>query len=175
MSNAVVIRRPAAFLDRDGVLNVDTGYVHRWDQIEWIEGAIDAVKMLNDRGYLVIVVTNQAGVAYGYYRESDVVLLHETMNRELRKRGAHIDAFYYCPHHPTRGSSVYVKNCECRKPNPGLIRQALADWPVAADRSFLIGDKQSDVDAAQAAGVHGLLFLGGSLTDAVQQALATAA
>lgn len=152
--------KPAVFLDRDGVLNVDKGYVHRSEDFVWVEGAPEAVKWLNDRGYLVIVVTNQAGIARGYYTEEKFLYFMDWMNGELRRRGAHIDAFYYCPHHPTEGIEPYRRECRCRKPAPGLLEQALEDWPVDLERSFLIGDKESDLLAAQAAGIRGLLFTG---------------
>jgi len=161
------MRRPAVFLDRDGVLNEDGGYVHRPEQVRWMPQAREAVKWLNDRGYLVFVVTNQAGVARGYYSESDVTELHRWMNRELGRIGAHVDAFYYCPHHPEAGEPPYRAACGCRKPAPGMIRRAMAEWDVDAANSFLIGDKPSDLQAAEAAGIAGRLYEGGSLMEVV--------
>lgn len=157
--------RPAAFLDRDGVLNVDRGYVFRRDDFIWNEGAAVAVKWLNEHGYYVFVVTNQSGVARGYYREEDVTALHAWMNEELARAGAHIDAFYYCPHHPEGEVQEYRAVCACRKPAPGLIVQAMREWPVDKGRSFLVGDKPSDIGAAQAAGIKGYLFAGGNLME----------
>ncbi len=156
-------RRPAAFLDRDGVLNADTGYVHRPDQIVWIEGAADAVARLNDAGYFVFVVTNQSGVARGYYGEATVQELHRWMNQRLAESSAHVDAFYYCPHHPTAGHPPYGQACDCRKPAPGMIRRALAEWPVEIAGSFLIGDQPTDLAAAAAARIAGFDFPGGNL------------
>src|SRR5262249_43008423 len=104
-------RRPAAFLDRDGVLNVDHGYVYRAQDFVWIPGAIKAIKRLNDAGFLVIVVTNQSGVARGLYHEDDIRMLHQWINEALRPEGAHIDAFYYCPHHPEGTVPGYAKVC----------------------------------------------------------------
>lgn len=164
-------RRPAAFLDRDGVLNLDKGYVSRPDDFEWCEGAIATVKELNDRGYYVFVVTNQAGVAYGYYEEAAVLELHRWMTAELAKHGAHIDAFYYCPHHPSGLREAYTMVCDCRKPAPGLLLAALREWNVDRERSFLIGDKHSDIQAAKTAGVRGLLWSGGDLRLALDEAL----
>jgi D-glycero-D-manno-heptose 1,7-bisphosphate phosphatase len=164
-------KKPAAFLDRDGVLNIDRGYVHTHEEFTWVEGAKEAVKLLNDRGYLVIVITNQAGVARGYYAEEQVESLHDWMNEELNKVGAYIDAFYFCPHHPTEGIDSYRLDCSCRKPKPGLVLQALAEWPVDPEKSFLIGDKTSDLAAAEAAGIKGYLFSGGILLDFVQSCL----
>ena len=163
--------RPAAFLDRDGILNRDTGYVFRREDFQWSEGAVEAAKLLNDSGYLVFVITNQSGVAHGYYDEEAVHELHCWMAAELLHKGAHIDAFYYCPHHPEGTRKEYAVVCECRKPKPGLLLAAIREWCVDRERSFLIGDKESDVQAAEAAGVRGLLWRGGNLRDAVEVAL----
>jgi D,D-heptose 1,7-bisphosphate phosphatase len=146
--------RPAAFLDRDGTLNEDTGYVHRPDQFRWLPGATETIRLLNDLGYLVLVITNQAGIARGYYRESDVVALHAWMNGQLRPLGVHIDAFYFCPHHPTDGIGEYRIACDCRKPAPGLVMQAARDWHVDMSRSIACGDKRSDTEAWLHAGVR---------------------
>lgn len=148
---------PAAFLDRDGVLNEDAGYVHRPDQVRWVEGAPDAVRLLNRRGFWVIVVTNQSGVVRGYYPEADVHALHRWMNRALAAQGAQVDGFHHCPHHPEGRVAPYARVCGCRKPRPGLIEQACAARPVDRGRSFLIGGKPSDLEAA-AAGIPGFLF-----------------
>ena len=157
--------RPAAFLDRDGVLNHDAGFVHRPEDFRWIEGAQEAVRYLKERGCLVFVVTNQSGVAQGLYEESDVAALHGWINRELARVGTQVDAFYYCPHHPEGARARYRRVCDCRKPAPGMLRQAMAEWPVDAARSFLIGDQPRDLEAAEAAGVRGYLFSGGNLLD----------
>ena len=164
-----VRRRPAAFLDRDGVLNVDHGYVHRSDQIDWIPGAIAAVRSLNDLGYRVVVVTNQAGVAHGHYEEEAVHALHAWMRDELAVHGAFIDAFYHCPYHPDGKIERFRLAHIDRKPGPGMILRALADLEIDKERSFLIGDKQSDVAAAEAAGIPGFLFAGGNLAEFVDQ------
>lgn len=156
-------KKPAVFLDRDGVLNVDTGYVHRPEEFIWVEGAKEAIKYLNDQGYLVIVVTNQAGVARGYYTERDVHHLHTWINEELALVGAHIDAFYYCPHHAQAGKGAYAVDCGCRKPAPGLLLRALQEWEIDIDKSFMVGDKLSDLEAAEGAGIKGYLFQGGNL------------
>lgn len=157
-------RRPALFLDRDGVLNTDTGYPYRADQIEWIEGAAEAVKLANDAGFYVFVVTNQAGVARGFFGEDDVRALHAWMGAELQKHGAHIDRFEYCPTHPEGRIAAYTRQDERRKPAPGMIAGLMDDFPVDAARSFLVGDKDSDVAAAEAAGLPGYRFKGGDLT-----------
>src|SRR6202167_2092810 len=164
-------RRPAAFLDRDGVLNRDVGYVWRQENFQWMPGAQPAVKRINDAGHLAIVITNQAGVARGLYGEADIGNLHRWMNDELGRDGAHIDAFYYCPHHPSEGQGAYRLACDCRKPAPGMLLRAMREWPVDRAASFMIGDKEIDMEAASAAGVRGLLFDGGDLDALVQSAL----
>lgn len=150
--------RPAAFLDRDGVLNKDNGYTHRPDDLVWIDGAPEAIRILNEAGYYVIVVTNQAGVARGYYDEDAVRAFHSRMQDLLVAAGAHIDAFYHCPHHPEGTRKAFSIDCRCRKPGPGLLEQAAQDWPIDAGRSFLIGDKDSDIAAAASFGVRGAKF-----------------
>ncbi len=156
--------RPAAFLDRDGVLNADTGYPHRVEDLQWIPGARKAVRLLNDRGYLVIVVTNQAGVARGYYDEQELAQFHAAMQEQLAEEGAHVDAFYHCPYHGEGSVPEFtVDNHPDRKPNPGMILRALSDWPVNKAASFLVGDRASDIEAATRAGVPGHLFEGGDL------------
>lgn len=155
-------RRPAAFLDRDGVLNVDRGYTHRPDQLEWIDGAPEAVHLLNEAGYIVIVVTNQSGVARGFYDEDAVRRFHAHMQAALKSHAAHIDAFYYCPHHPNGTVKEYALRCNCRKPGVGLLEQAAREWPIDVSRSFLVGDKMNDLKAAAAFKIKGLLFDGRS-------------
>lgn len=165
-------RRRAAFFDRDGVLNEDVGFAHRPDQIAWMPGAREAVKRLNDAGFLVFVVTNQGGVARGLYSEEHVRTLHRWMQEELRAVGAHVDAFYHCPHHPDHGEPPYRTDCRCRKPEPGMLLQAMAEWPVEPQGSFLIGDRETDVQAAQRAGIEGTLYRGGDLDALVADILA---
>lgn len=152
-----VMTRPAAFLDRDGVLKVDTGYVHRKEQVVWVAGAKDAIKALNDRGYYVFVITKQSGVARGFYRTRDVEALHIWMNDELRAVGAHVDAFEYCPFHPEGVVREFARSSRRRKPAPGMIEDLMAAWTIDRSRSFVAGDQPSDVAAAQAAGIPGLL------------------
>ncbi len=156
-------RRPAAFLDRDGVLNRDVGYVHTPDMIEWVPGAMAAVRYLNEAGYYTFVVTNQAGVAHGYYGEDDIHALHAWMNAELGRAGARIDAFFHCPYHPEGTVEAYRRVSEDRKPAPGMLLRARREWPVDWGRSFLVGDRDSDIAAAAAAGIPGHRFEGGDL------------
>jgi D-glycero-D-manno-heptose 1,7-bisphosphate phosphatase len=151
-------RRPAIFLDRDGVINVDRGYTHQPDQLEWIPGAPDAVRLMNEAGYYVFVVTNQSGVARGYYDEAAVKRFHLHIQQNLAAYGAHIDAFYYCPHHPEGSVKQLSIQCRCRKPMPGMLEQAARDWPIDLGRSFLIGDKDHDLAAAAAFRIRGIKF-----------------
>jgi D-glycero-D-manno-heptose 1,7-bisphosphate phosphatase len=154
--------RPAAFLDRDGVLNVDHGYAHRLDQLDWIKGAPEAVRLLNEAGYVVIVVSNQSGVARGLYDEAAVEAFHAHMQDELARHDAHIDAFYYCPHHPDGTVAPFNIDCGCRKPATGMLEQAARDWPIDRNRSFLIGDRDGDMAAAAAFNIKGLRFDAGA-------------
>ena len=151
-------RRPAAFLDRDGVINRDHGYVHRPEQVEWIPGAQESVRRLNDLGYRVVVVTNQAGVAHGHYGEDEIITLHDWIQEELAAKGAFVDAFYFCPYHPNARVERFRADHIDRKPNPGMIFRAFSDMQIDKNRSFLIGDKDSDIECARSAGIKGFLF-----------------
>ena len=163
--------KPAIFFDRDGVLNHDLGYVHKPSDFKWIDGAIEAIKFLNHNGYLVIIVTNQSGLARGYFSKEDLNNLHNWMNGVLLKKGARVDKIYYCPHHPDGLVENYSIKCSCRKPEPGMIFQAINDLKVEASASFLIGDKESDLQAAQSAGIKGYLFEGGDLFNFLKEIL----
>ena len=163
--------RPAVFFDRDGVLNVDAGYTHRPEALRWIEGAMEAVRLCNAAGRLVFVVTNQSGVARGYFTEDTVRAFHDRMRADLRRVGAHVDAFAYCPHHPEGVVPDLAVDCACRKPRPGMILELLARWPVDPARSLLIGHSPRDLAAAAAAGLRGALFRGGDLAAFVRGAL----
>ena len=156
--------RPALFLDRDGVLNEDRGYVSRWEDFHWIAGAREAVAAFNRAGWLVIVVTNQSGVGRGFYTEAAMHDLHAAMRADLATVGGRIDAFYHAPQHPDAALDAYRHpDSPDRKPNPGMILRALEDWPIDRAASLLVGDKPSDLEAALRAGVRGVLFDGGDL------------
>lgn len=156
--------RPALFLDRDGVLNEDPGYVYRWEDFRWILGAMATVAAFNRAGWLVIVVTNQSGIGRGYYTEAEMHALHARMGEDLATVGGHIDAFYHAPDHPDAALDAYRHpDPPDRKPNPGMILRALSEWPIDREASLLIGDKPSDLEAALRAGIRGVLFEGGDL------------
>jgi D-glycero-D-manno-heptose 1,7-bisphosphate phosphatase len=153
-----VIRRPAVFLDRDGVINLDTGYAHRPEELAFTPQAIAGIKAINEAGTYALVVTNQAGIARGYYAEADMHRFHAAIQQRLLEAGAHIDAFYFCPYHPDGRVPAYASDHQDRKPNPGMILRALADWPIDRDSSFLIGDRETDAQAAIAAGLPAYLI-----------------
>ena len=156
--------RPALFLDRDGVINIDRNYIYRVEDFEWVEGAVNVIKRFNDKGWWVFVVTNQSGIARGYYTEEQMQTLHDWLQAELAKRDAKIDQIYHCPFHEEGTIPRYTKDSYDRKPKPGMLIRAMTDFPVIKERSFLIGDKQADLEAAKAAGVRGFLFSGGNLS-----------
>ena len=158
-----MVRRPALFLDRDGVINIDHGYVHCWDQLDLLPGLAEVIRAFNEAGWFVFVITNQAGVARGYYDESAVDLLHDQIRDWLASRGAHVDQFYYCPLHPQGSIAAYRAESSDRKPGPGMLLRAFAEWPVDIERSFLVGDQETDMAAAAAAGIKGHLFQGGDV------------
>ena len=151
--------RPALFLDRDGVVNVDHGYVHKADNIEFVDGIFELVQLAHGNGFAVVIVTNQAGIARGYYTEQCFQSLSHWMMDCFAEAGAPIDAIYHCPHHPTEGLGANKQDCQCRKPRPGLILQAMADLSIDIPYSILIGDKPSDLVAGQRAGVPHLFLL----------------
>jgi D-glycero-D-manno-heptose 1,7-bisphosphate phosphatase len=150
------ISRRAVFLDRDGTLNVEVNYLHRIEDLALVPGAAAAVRSLSQAGFLVIVVTNQAGIARGYYDEATLHALHEEIQRRLAAEGARIDAFYFCPHHPEFGDV-----CECRKPAPGMLRQAAQDHAIDLANSWLIGDTSGDIGAGSAVGCRTILVRSG--------------
>lgn len=145
------------FLDRDGTLNEEVHYLHRTSDLKLLPGVAEALRTLKEAGYRLVVVTNQAGVARGYYSEEDVKVLHGYMNRMLEEQGAAIDGFYYCPHHPEHGTGVYKRECRCRKPGTGMFEMAEKQFEVDRAHSFMIGDKLLDIEAGNAYGLTTVL------------------
>jgi D-glycero-D-manno-heptose 1,7-bisphosphate phosphatase len=151
--------KPAVFLDRDGVLNEDRGYVHRWEDFSFLPGVIEALRQLQHKGYLLVVITNQSAVARGLCAEADVLALHERMRAFLRERGIELAGIYHCPHHPQGSVSDYAIACACRKPEPGMILRAAQAHGIDLSRSLLVGDKISDLEAGRAAGIPSLYLV----------------
>lgn len=155
------IGQPAIFLDRDGTINEDIGYASHPDDLHIYSFAAEAIRLINDAGFKVIVVTNQSGIARGLYDEATLATIHEKLIRELEREGAHIDAVYYCPHHPRIGNQTYRQDCECRKPQTGMLEQAAREHDINLAESFVIGDKASDINLATNAGAQGVLVMTG--------------
>ncbi|CAN5210054.1 HAD-IIIA family hydrolase [soil metagenome] len=156
-------RRPAIFLDRDGVLNVDHGHVGTLDRFEWTEGALDAIALANARGFYVFIVTNQAGIGKGYYALDDYRRLSLYIRERVAEHGGRIDDERFCPDHPEATVDAYRKVSNWRKPAPGMLLDLMNSWPVDATNSLMIGDNETDMAAARAAGIEGHLFTGGRL------------
>ena len=143
----------AVFLDRDGVITQEPPhYAHKLSQLKLIPKSADAIRLLNENGFVVIVASNQAGIAHGYYREEDAILFHQAMKENLAKEGAYIDAIYYCPHHPEAKIDRYRVDCNCRKPKPGMLTRAEKELNIDLKQSFIVGDKLSDIEAGKRAG-----------------------
>lgn len=153
--------RRAVFLDRDGTINEEVNYLHRIEDFSFVPGAPEAIRRLKEAGFLVIVVTNQSGVARGYFPMEAVEALHRHIQAELAAAGTSIDAFYVCPHHPTAGAGDYRTDCDCRKGNPGMLLRAARDHDIDLGRSYMIGDKSADLEAGERAGCRSLLVLTG--------------
>ncbi|MGQ8363877.1 D-glycero-beta-D-manno-heptose 1,7-bisphosphate 7-phosphatase [Glaciecola sp. 1036] len=138
----------ALFLDRDGVINVNHGYVFNQQMFEWIPGIFELVKQAKQQAYLVIVVTNQSGIGRGYYSEQDFQQLTQWMLSEFDKQGCSLTDIYYCPHHPKDALGIYKQQCDCRKPAPGMINQAVAQYSLNPEHCVMVGDKAGDMQAA---------------------------
>ncbi len=150
-------RRPAVFLDRDGTMVREVQFLRRHDDLTWLPATIDAVRLLNRAGFVVCVTTNQSGVGRGLFRAEDVETLHARMQETLDAAGARVDAWFYCPHHPDAAVPDLRMVCECRKPRAGMIQRAAERFAIDVGRSFVIGDRLTDVGLAQSAGARGIL------------------
>jgi D-glycero-D-manno-heptose 1,7-bisphosphate phosphatase len=155
------MKRRAVFIDRDGTISEEVGYVNHPSRYRVFPFAAEAIKLLNESGRLAVLVTNQAGVARGYFKEDVIAAVHGILQQELGRGGARLDAVYYCPHHPSVGEPPYRLDCDCRKPKPGLITRAAAELDIDLARSWMIGDRYGDVELARNAGVHSALVLTG--------------
>lgn len=164
--------RPAAFLDRDGVLNEERAYVHRIEDFVLLPGAVPGMRRLQQLGYALVVVTNQAGIARGYYSEAQLAQLHQHLQALLADQGLQLSAIYHCPHHPQGAVPALARDCDCRKPAPGMLLRAAAENGLDLARSLLVGDKRSDLDAGRAAGLAACVLVrsGHAFTPADAQA-----
>jgi D-glycero-D-manno-heptose 1,7-bisphosphate phosphatase len=160
---------PAVFLDRDGTLIEEIGYLTRLDRLALFPWSVDAVRLLNRAGFAVVVVTNQSGVARGYFDEGFVREIHRVLDERVIAAGGRIDGFYYCPHYPDATIAAYRQSCECRKPKPGMLLRAAGELSLDLSRSFIVGDRWTDVEAGRAAGARGILVRTGfGIVDAEQ-------
>ena len=139
--------KKAIFLDRDGTINIEKDYIYKPEDLVFEDGAIEALKTFKNLGYILIVITNQSGIARGYFTEDDLHRFNKNMNDLLKKDGVEIEEFFYCPHHPTKGIGEYLVDCDCRKPNNKLIEEAIKKYDIDREKSFMIGDKKSDIGA----------------------------
>ena len=161
------MKNRAAFLDRDGVINKDKGYIYKTDDFEWIEGAKESIKYLNDRNYYVFIITNQSGIARGYYTEQDVIFLHDFIKKELDNINAHVDEFFFSPYHPSN-TKEYLHLSHLRKPDIGMLDLAASRWSFDKSKSFLIGDKDSDIKCAEKFAIRGHLYKSGNLLEFIK-------
>jgi len=150
-------KNTAVFLDRDGTMNEEVGYLDCLSKLKLYDRTAEAVRMINEQGMKVVVITNQSGVARGYFSEGFVRTVHSRIHEILQSNGSFIDAFYYCPHHPTEGIEPYLKQCACRKPEPGMLIRASQDLNIDLARSYMVGDMIKDIEAAGRVGAKGVL------------------
>ncbi|HVF43603.1 MAG TPA: HAD family hydrolase [Pyrinomonadaceae bacterium] len=155
------MKRRAVFIDRDGTISEEVGYVNHPSRYRVFPFAPEAIRLLNEAGWLAVLVTNQAGVARGYFKEDVISAVHDLLARELERGGARLDAVYYCPHHPSVGEPPYRSDCDCRKPRPGLITRAAAEHDIDLAGSWMVGDRYGDTELARNAGTRAALVLTG--------------
>ena len=159
----------AVFLDRDGTINVEKNYLYRIGDFEFLNGSVEAMRILQDAGYLLIVITNQSGIARGYYSEDDFRILTEWMENYLEEQGIHITKVYYCPHLPAASVEAYRKDCDCRKPKTGLYYQAAADYNLNIDECYAVGDKIRDCTICNESGCRGFLISNNEDPEIIEQ------
>lgn len=155
------MKRPAVFIDRDGTISEEVGYVNHPTRFRVFPYSSEAIRILNEAGWLAIVITNQAGVARGYFSEDVIHRIHDQLTRDLQNESARLDAIYYCAHHPSVGEPPYRLDCDCRKPKPGLIQQAAKDFDIDLTSSWMAGDRYSDIELARNAGLRSAFVLSG--------------
>lgn len=147
----------AVFLDRDGTINEEVGYLSRLEELKIFDNAAEAIRRLREQGFLAVVITNQSGVARGFFGEDFILTVHDRINEFLAERGTRLDAIYYCPHHPKYGNEKYRKACSCRKPEPGLLLKAAEEMDIDLEKSYMVGDMPRDIDTARRVGAKGIL------------------
>jgi len=150
-------KRRAVFFDRDGTINEEVGYLSRLEDLKIFDNAAEAIRKIKGQGFLAIIITNQSGVARGFFDEQFIVTVHEKINEYLEERGTRLDALYYCPHHPKFGNEKYRKACPCRKPEPGLLLKAAEDFNIDLQKSYVVGDMPRDMDIARRVGAKGVM------------------
>jgi len=161
------VSRPAIFLDRDGVINADHGYVYQWSDFEILPGVEQALAALQAMGYALVIVTNQSGIGRGLYNESDVESLHNALREHLAKHNIELSGIYFCPHHPSAAKGAYLQDCTCRKPAPGLLLAAGEELNIDFSRSVMVGDKSSDMEAGRRAGLSRLFWVNDQASDTI--------
>jgi D-glycero-D-manno-heptose 1,7-bisphosphate phosphatase len=161
-------KNTAVFLDRDGTINEEAGYLDNLDKLKMIPNAYEAIKLINKSGMKAVVISNQAGVAKGFFTEEFVNTVNETLQADLKKKGSKIDKFYYCPHHPTEGNGIYLQNCNCRKPETGMLIKAEQELNIDLNQSYFVGDRFRDMETARKAGMKGVLVKTGYGEDLLQ-------
>jgi len=154
-------KNKAVFMDRDGTIIEDTGYIDSPERVKFLPGSIEAIKRLKDAGYKVVIISNQAGIARGLLTEDMLQTIDKYIHKKILSGGTHIDGSYYCPHHPEHGVYPYRQACECRKPHTGLVKKAAKEHDLDLSKSFMVGDHSSDIETAKRAGIKSVFVLTG--------------